>query len=147
MTVSLILHCVQDMTVSSYKAYKKSKFNFSAQDGADILNDAMLSGQAAQPFREGAAWPGQYSSSSQGTYPIRPPTSLEENRLTKCGTRAGTWTIPICDTGQYNWNTQFGNTGHPWPPLPCCCGMSPPLLQMMRKSRQSRSHARKKESG
>jgi hypothetical protein len=34
----------------------------------------------------------------------------------------GTWTIPVCDLGANNWNTQFDNTSSRYGVLPCCCG-------------------------
>ena len=34
----------------------------------------------------------------------------------------GTWTIPVCDTGTQNWNTQYGDKKQGMGFLPCCCG-------------------------
>ncbi|KAF2676209.1 hypothetical protein K458DRAFT_397227 [Lentithecium fluviatile CBS 122367] len=34
----------------------------------------------------------------------------------------GTWTIPVCDMGSNNWNTQFDNKTSRYGMLPCCCG-------------------------
>jgi hypothetical protein len=34
----------------------------------------------------------------------------------------GTWTIPVCDMGSHNWNTQFDNKSSRYGVLPCCCG-------------------------
>ncbi|KAF8866376.1 hypothetical protein BDZ45DRAFT_339061 [Acephala macrosclerotiorum] len=34
----------------------------------------------------------------------------------------GTWTIPVCHTGNHNWNTQDGDITISYGSLPCCCG-------------------------
>lgn len=34
----------------------------------------------------------------------------------------GTWTLPVCDMGQNNWNTQYGNESTRFGLMPCCCG-------------------------
>lgn len=34
----------------------------------------------------------------------------------------GTWTLPVCDIGTHQWNTQFGNKTSRYGMLPCCCG-------------------------
>jgi hypothetical protein len=34
----------------------------------------------------------------------------------------GTWLLPVCDMGTYNWNTQFGEKRGNYGMLPCCCG-------------------------
>ncbi|OCK74569.1 hypothetical protein K432DRAFT_447221 [Lepidopterella palustris CBS 459.81] len=34
----------------------------------------------------------------------------------------GTWTIPVCDIGTHQWNTQYGKNGSRYGMLPCCCG-------------------------
>jgi hypothetical protein len=38
----------------------------------------------------------------------------------------GTWTLPVCDMGTHNWNTQYGNDTSRYGMLPCCCGKHPP---------------------
>jgi hypothetical protein len=34
----------------------------------------------------------------------------------------GTWTLPVCDMGQNNWNTQYGDQSSRFGLMPCCCG-------------------------
>lgn len=34
----------------------------------------------------------------------------------------GTWTLPVCDMGTHNWNTQFDAKPSRYGMLPCCCG-------------------------
>ncbi|KAI9775007.1 MAG: hypothetical protein M1839_001607 [Geoglossum umbratile] len=34
----------------------------------------------------------------------------------------GSWTLPVCDMGTHNWNTQFGEKRGKYGLLPCCCG-------------------------
>jgi len=37
----------------------------------------------------------------------------------------GTWTFPVCDTGSYNWNSQYEGANPSLSPLlSCCCGHS-----------------------
>ncbi|OCK73645.1 hypothetical protein K432DRAFT_430486 [Lepidopterella palustris CBS 459.81] len=36
----------------------------------------------------------------------------------------GTWTLPVCDTGIHNWNSQYGNKTTRYGMLPCCCGVN-----------------------
>lgn len=36
----------------------------------------------------------------------------------------GTWTLPVCDMGANNWNTQYGAKPTRFGYLPCCCGPS-----------------------
>ncbi|KAK4168142.1 hypothetical protein QBC43DRAFT_296821 [Cladorrhinum sp. PSN259] len=35
---------------------------------------------------------------------------------------SGTWTIPVCDTGKYDWNSQYDDSTFKYGRLPCCCG-------------------------
>ncbi|KAK4225150.1 hypothetical protein QBC38DRAFT_271617 [Podospora fimiseda] len=35
-----------------------------------------------------------------------------------------TWTIPVCDTGKYNWNVQYDDTTFRYGRLPCCCSVN-----------------------
>jgi len=35
---------------------------------------------------------------------------------------SGTWTIPVCDTGKYDWNVQYDDSTLRYGRLPCCCG-------------------------
>jgi hypothetical protein len=34
----------------------------------------------------------------------------------------GTWTLPVCDMGTNNWNTQYGAKPTRFGRMPCCCG-------------------------
>jgi hypothetical protein len=63
------------------------------------------------PYADGAGWIGQNVSST-----------LFEAILT---IHAGTWTLPVCDIGTHQWNTQFGNKTSRYGMLPCCCGNPP----------------------
>ncbi len=45
---------------------------------------------------------------------------------------AGTWTVPVCDTGKYNWNIQYDEDGSRYGRLPCCCGKLWFLLSQIR---------------
>jgi hypothetical protein len=54
----------------------------------------------------------------------------------------GTWTLPVCDTGTNNWNTQYGAQPSRYGMLPCCCGKfssspisTPPRITLMKKPR------------
>ncbi|KAK0639122.1 hypothetical protein B0T16DRAFT_422464 [Cercophora newfieldiana] len=35
---------------------------------------------------------------------------------------SGTWTIPVCDTGKFDWNIQYDDSSLRYGRLPCCCG-------------------------
>jgi hypothetical protein len=34
----------------------------------------------------------------------------------------GTFTLPVCDMGYFDWNTQYGDKTSRYGLLPCCCG-------------------------
>jgi hypothetical protein len=55
---------------------------------------------------------------------VVPPSNLPANSA-----RLGTWTFPVCDTGSYNWNSQYaGANALATPLLPCCCGKPNPTF-------------------
>jgi hypothetical protein len=91
-----------DVSKASALSWKRGGFNYTAQAAFEDLRDAL------DPDRYG-------DNATEGM------VALDSYRGNG-GAQVGSWTLPVCDMGTHNWNTQYGDKKGGMGLLPCCCG-------------------------
>ncbi|KAM7191314.1 hypothetical protein V8F20_009369 [Naviculisporaceae sp. PSN 640] len=85
----------QDITRASAKSFRAGQFNYTNEDFVTELDDVLANDGANASISD----------------PFKEGAAWP-----------GTWTIPVCDTGKYDWNVQYDDYSSRYGKLPCCCG-------------------------
>lgn len=95
--------------------------------GLDQLNDSAwdISGTDITKSSAAAAKIGRYNFTQEMAHQAIHDAIASNGTLSPWEDGAGwrgTWTLPVCDMGTHNWNSQFDDTSSRYGMLPCCCG-------------------------
>jgi hypothetical protein len=111
----------------AYNEYGVLKGHLGKPEGLDQMNISSwdISGNDVTKASAGAAQIGGFNFTEDMGHQALSDAIASNGTLSPWEDGAGwrgTWTIPVCDMGTNNWNTQFDNKSSRYGMLPCCCG-------------------------